>query len=216
MNKAYDRVRWKFVEWMLNKIGFPAKWRHWIMQCISTVKYSILINGEPTQPFKPKCGLRQGDPVSSYIFNYLGNGVVVTYDDQARAGLTYKGNQDFKINSVYFPYVFFADDSLFYFKANVNSCREIIDRFCWVSGKAINFEKSNIIFSMNTPLMVREELKHILGTPSTEQLGRYLGCNVDIDGRSSQVFQPPVDKVQSKVTTWKHLKQAGYFSLILF
>lgn len=60
MNKAYDRVRWDFVEWLLNNMRFPARWRHWIMQCISTDSFSILINVEPSQPFKPKCGLRQG------------------------------------------------------------------------------------------------------------------------------------------------------------
>lgn len=67
MNKAYDRVRWDFVEWLLDAMGFPAHWRHWIMQCITTVSYSILVNGESSSPFKPKCGLRQGDPLSSYI-----------------------------------------------------------------------------------------------------------------------------------------------------
>lgn len=48
---------------------FPETWIHyWIMQCVSTVSYSILINGEPTSFFKSSAGLRQGDPLSSYLF----------------------------------------------------------------------------------------------------------------------------------------------------
>lgn len=88
---------------------------------------------------------------------------------------------------------------MFCFKANENSCRKIketIDTFCGISGElAINFEKSNVIISPNTPLGVKEELKKILGTPCTNKLRRYLGCDVEIDWRTSQDFLPLVDKV---------------------
>lgn len=66
--KAYDRIRWDFVVAALQKMEFPTKWIKWITQCITTVTYSILVNGEPTTYFNPKAGLRQGDTLSSYIF----------------------------------------------------------------------------------------------------------------------------------------------------
>lgn len=68
LSKAYDCIRWDFVEAILIRMKFPENWIKWIMQCITTVSYSILINGEPTTFFNPKAGLRQGDPLSSYIF----------------------------------------------------------------------------------------------------------------------------------------------------
>lgn len=105
-------------------------------------------------------------------------------------------------------HLFFADDSLFCFKATQDSCREvrgIIDRLCEASGEAINFDKSSVMFSPNTQEDVKNEFKRILGTPCSEHLGKYLGCNVEIDGRSSRAYQPLVDKVQHKILSWKHL-----------
>lgn len=61
MRKAYDRIRWNFVEAILRKMKFAEIWIQGIMQCITTVSYSILVNGEQTRFFKPSAGVRQGD-----------------------------------------------------------------------------------------------------------------------------------------------------------
>ena len=68
MRKAYDRDEWTYLEAVMNWLGFHRMWVQTVMRLASTVSFSVLFNGECTEPFKPSRGIRQGDPISPYLF----------------------------------------------------------------------------------------------------------------------------------------------------
>lgn len=66
--KAYEKLNWNFLKKVLDTLRFPQKWINIIMSCVSSVRHAILINGSPSNAFSLQCGIRQGDPLSSFLF----------------------------------------------------------------------------------------------------------------------------------------------------
>ena len=75
MSKAYNRVEWVFLERIMLKMGFNSKWVGWILECIRSVTYSIIVNGEPQGHIVPTRGIRQGDPLLPYLFLLCSEGL---------------------------------------------------------------------------------------------------------------------------------------------
>ena len=68
MSKAYDKVKWSFLEDLVRKMGFADRWINLVMICVTTVTSSIMVNGEPKGLIHPSRSIRQGDPLSPFPF----------------------------------------------------------------------------------------------------------------------------------------------------
>ena len=73
--KAYDSVRWSFLLDMLNRLGFHERWIKWVQGYLESTTVSILVNGCPTEEFRPTRGLRQGDPMAPFLFLVVAEGL---------------------------------------------------------------------------------------------------------------------------------------------
>jgi hypothetical protein len=163
----------------MRKMGFAERWIHLIMVCVKSVSFSILINGSPQGRIIPTRGLRQGDPLSPYLFLLCAEGL---------SSLIASAQRDRKISGIPFSrggtkltHLFFADDSLLFCRANflewcnIHTILEVYEK---ASGQKINKEKTSIFFSRNTNRAFRDHISSIIGITATKCYEKYLGLPV--------------------------------------
>ena len=125
MSKAYDRVEWKFIEEVMRRMGFHERWIGWIMRCITTISYSIIINREAHCNIVPSRGLCQGDPLSSYLF-LLCTEAFLALIEEANNNNALTGISICR-GSPKVTHLLFADDSLLFYKAENLECSKMVE-----------------------------------------------------------------------------------------
>jgi hypothetical protein len=85
--KAYDHVDWGCLQSLMEKLGFHSKWVQWIMTCVTSVHYIVCFNGTSLCPFTPSRGLRQGDPLSPYLFLLVADCLSVLMKHKESSGM---------------------------------------------------------------------------------------------------------------------------------
>lgn len=189
MSKAFDRVEWSFLKALLLKLGFAKQWVDWIKICISSVSYQVILNGEPKGNISPSRGIREGDPLSHFLFIILTESLISQIQGAEREGritcrkIT-RGNPPIS-------HLLFAYDSLFFCKAEASQCAElmkIINTYGRSSRQQLNVGKSSIMFGTKVPSDIKTEIKHAPGITREGGMGVYLGLPENICGSKKQVF----------------------------
>jgi hypothetical protein len=203
-SKAYDQVEWGFLHSMMIKLGFRQQWADLVMRCVSTVNYRIKVNGEYTETIIPQRGLRQGDPLSPYLFIICAEGLSTMLE---------KVETDRKIVGIKMcraapsvNHLFFADDSLILMRARNEEAQElkrILGIYERVSRQMINKDKSSILFSPNTTRAVRVQMKATLSISQEKWGERYLGLPVSIGISKKKTFAYLKQRIWCRVQGWQ-------------
>jgi hypothetical protein len=179
----------------MESMGFPQNTINIIMRCVTTVTFSILINDVPSQVFSPQRGLRQGDPLSPYLFIICAD-VFSELINHAKKNMWIKGVK-IAHGAPEVTHLFFADDSLLFCRAKkeeINHIQNIITTYQNASGQLVNVNKSEIMFSKHVSDDVKS-IHQILPMQKVEHFSKYLGMPTHIGRSKNQVFQFIQDKI---------------------
>ncbi|XP_037496639.1 uncharacterized protein LOC119371133 [Jatropha curcas] len=186
-------------------MGFCAMWVNWMKMCMTSVKYSVIVNGNTVGSIAPGRGLRQGDPISPYLFLVCAEGLSLLFSEAERCGKIHGGKAGRGCPKI--SHLFFADDSLFFFKGSNTKAinvKGILATYESASGQSINFQKSGITFSLNTSMTVKADISHILGVFNPFEGGSYLGLPSLISRNKRQVLGFLKERMWKHINSWSN------------
>lgn len=217
LSKDFDRVEWSFLIKIMQQMGFVDDWCALVHQCISTTEIQIQLNGAPCSSFKPSRGLRQGDPLSPYLF-------LLSMEVFTRAlahAEQHKMIQGIKIarHAPQVSHLLFADDCLLFTKANihnVNNLLDVIHAFMQSSGQQVNFQKSSVFFSKNVHPRHSRILARRLKVNKMSLEEKYLGIPLFLNRRKTTSFSSLVDNMRKRTSRWRgrFINQTGRSTLV--
>jgi hypothetical protein len=144
LKKAFDNIDWEFLRLILHTVGFGDKFINWILSCVTSANFVVMINGEATSFFKSERGLRQGCPLSPYLFILIMEGLSLLLSK------IFTDHHIFVIkvsNCIKIIHLMFFNDVLLLSKADLEEwlvIQDVLKLLCFVSGLSINYSKSSV------------------------------------------------------------------------
>lgn len=215
IKKAFDTLSWQFLAEALRKMGFPVTFSNWVLKCISSCMLSVKVNGSLEGYFAAKSGLRQGDPLSPYLF-------VLAMEVMTACIKKSISNSDFSYhwltNEVSISHLIFADDVFLFSKGNassVSALMEGIHTFSSASGLFPNQNKSHCFFG-NVPSNVQQSILDITGFRVGSLPIKYLGLPLISTKLKNVDCIPLIQRICSKIDSWlcRMLSYAGRLQLL--
>ncbi|GKB83015.1 RNA-directed DNA polymerase, eukaryota, reverse transcriptase zinc-binding domain protein [Tanacetum coccineum] len=200
--KAYDSVRWDYLDDVLKRFGFGEKWCGWIQNCLLSSKGSVIVNGSPTKEFQFHRGLKQGDPLSPFLFLLIMESLHISMQRVVDAGL-FRGIQ--VGSSLQVSHLFYADDAVFmghWSEANIDTILRVLDCFYHASGLRINMLKSKLMGISVSSDKVDQAAKKI-GCAILQVPFSYLGSKVGCLMSRIQSWSEIVNNILTRLSKWK-------------
>lgn len=215
LRKAFDSINWSFLRKVLEKMGFPLIFVNWIMKCVSSCMVSVKVNGALEGYFQAKSGLRQGDPVSPYLF-VISMEVLTACINRAIERADFKYH--WKAASPTISHFIFANDILLFAKGEVNSVKTLLDgvnSFSRLSGLMVNQEKSACFF-YNVAPAIEQQIIHLSGFNRGTFPVTYLGLPLITSKLKARDCLPLILKLCLKFESWlcRFLSFAGRLQLL--
>ncbi|CAL1356047.1 unnamed protein product [Linum trigynum] len=213
--KAFDSVHWGYLFLMMDVMGFPSRFIYWIRLCIKTAKFSICINGGLCGFFGAQRGVRQGDPLSPYLFTIAMEGLSLLLNRAAAEGTLPFHPQCKRVG---LTHLCFADDLLIFTEGSghaIHRVQEILKEFHSISGLKCNPSKCEVYFGGKSVLFKQATLQ-ISGFAEGELPVRYLGVPLLSGKLPSSETDKLVAIITKKIQSWraKKLSYAGRLQLI--
>nr|GFA61743.1 RNA-directed DNA polymerase, eukaryota [Tanacetum cinerariifolium] len=200
--KAYDSIRWDYLDDVLDGFGFGSKWRSWIKGSLSSGMAYILVNGSPTSEFQFHCGLKQGDPLAPYLFILVMESLHLSFTWATDEGF-FKG---IKVGSTLnLSHLFYADDAIFvgeWSDDNLRSIMYMLNCFSTASGLGINLKKSHLLgVGVSNDLI--SHAAGLLGCGVLKPPFKYLGIIVGGSMLKVNAWDDSIDKIKARLSKWK-------------
>jgi hypothetical protein len=218
IEKAYDHVNWDCLLYLLARMGFGQRWCQWIKTCISTVQFSVLVNGSPEGFFGNSRGLRQGDPLSPLLFLLVMEVLSKMFRKSEEAGLIrgfmagVLGGSEVRIS-----HLLFADDTIVFCDAvpeQVMHIRKVLSCFEAVTGLKVNLAKSEMV-----PVGVVDSMPSLANLLYC-RIGAlpmlYLGMPLGAPYKGLSVWNSVLEKIERRLASWQtlYLSKGGRLTLL--
>jgi hypothetical protein len=212
LKQAFDCIDWEFLRLILHSVGFGVLFINWIMACVSSSSFAVLINGEASSFFKSERGLRQGCPLSPYLFILIMEGLSLLLSNFF-AEHHISGIKVSKL--VKMVHLLFVDDVLLMSKADLSEwliILEVLQLFCSASGLAINYSKSSVHYWGISEAELSTLERSIPFTFAHLKEGfRYLGFQLRLGVSSPEDWNWLVAHFERRINFWcnKYLSLGG-------
>lgn len=184
------------------KIGFCKKWIKLIM--MSTMSYSILLNGEQGTLFSPSIGIKQRDPLSPYLFLLCVEGFSSLLREAKKEGLIRGARVG--TSNLTLTHLFFAGDNILFGDAILEGVRQIkaiVNEYEKISRQLVNFDKSLIYFNSNTLDVEKEMISEVMGVRAFNNPKKHLGLPTVVGRRKKDAFIELKERFVKRMKSWR-------------